>query len=86
MTDHLEERPNRAPEPRWFGPRILAGAAAGLLVAAGMCGVSLKWHGHEGLNGLGVFAFLVAGASALALLIGAIVFVIELFTNSRRKE
>ncbi|SEG65144.1 hypothetical protein SAMN05421819_4013 [Bryocella elongata] len=87
MFDQFQNRNNRPGEPRWIGPKILAGAAVGLLVAAGLCGAgSLQGRGNEEFGGpMSMIGFGVFLLTVVVLLIGGLVFVVELILSARRR-
>jgi hypothetical protein len=88
VFDQFQNRHNRPGEPRWIGPKILTGAAAGLMLAGGLCGFgAIQPRGNEEFGGpVSVFGFGAFLLSVIVLLIGALVFVVELFLSARREK
>jgi hypothetical protein len=81
MFEQFEKQPK---EPMWIGPKMLAGGAAGFLLSLGLCGAGSAW-GRDGAGGViamcGVAMFFL---SALALVVGGIVFLVEFLYSSIR--
>lgn len=81
MLDEYQKQPEG---PRWIGPKMMAGAVAGLLLSLGLCGVGSALHFETGgsvLNTLGAGLFLL---SCGVILLGVAVFIVELIITMAR--
>jgi hypothetical protein len=82
MTEPMETP--RAKKRRWIGPIIMAAGAATMLLAFGLCAASGALPTSSGpgeLSGIGVVLFVLA---LLALLVGGVMFVVELIVSASR--
>jgi hypothetical protein len=73
-------------ESLWIGPKMMAGAVAGVLLSLGLCGAGTSLHFGNGMGVLrtvGLWLFLL---SCLVLLIGMVVLVVEVVLAMVRKR
>jgi hypothetical protein len=64
----------------------MAGGAAGVLLAFGLCGTAAAFSSDTAGGVLGVAGLVVLGLGVLALLVGAVVFVFELLMSGSRAK
>jgi hypothetical protein len=73
-----------AKKRKWIGPMIMAGGAAGVLLAFGLCGTGAAFSSYTAGGVLAVAGLVVLGLGVLALLVGGILFVVELILSGSR--
>ena len=71
-------------EPRWIGPKMLAGGIAGIIVSLGLCGAASGLGQATRLGVLSMIGLVLFLASLLVTVVGVVVFVIELFVVTAR--
>jgi hypothetical protein len=63
--------------PKWIGAKVVAGAAAGMLLSLGLCGLRTAFHFGTGIGVINLAAIVIFVLSFLLGLTGGVLLLVE---------